>query len=110
MSTGTGGTEPPRQGFELDEADFTDWRSLQARWNPQLKGTGSDDGIIGDERMESLVPKVKLEGEQDTTGCRLIWAVADLVKPSVWDETSSCAAIDWGWEGAWRTSWNPALA
>ena len=68
MSTGTGGTEPPRQGFELDEADFTDWRSLQARWNPQLKGTGSDDGIIGDARMESLVPKVKLEGEQDTTG------------------------------------------
>ena len=41
----------------------------------------------------ALCPKVKLEGEQDTTGCRLIWAVADLVKHSVWDETTSCAAL-----------------
>ena len=41
----------------------------------------------------ALCPKVKLEGEQDTTGCRLIWAFADLVKHSVWDKTTSRAAL-----------------
>ena len=46
----------------------------------QRNAPGSGDVIIGDAKMDSVVPEVKLEGEQETTGCRLIWAVADKVK------------------------------
>ena len=30
-------------------------------------------GIMGDERMDSVVPKVKLEGEHGTIGYRTLW-------------------------------------
>ena len=43
----------------------------------QRKAPASGDGILGDARMDSVVPKVKLEGKQETTGCRLIRAVSD---------------------------------
>ena len=76
----------------------------------QRKAPGSSDGILGDARMDSVVPKMKLEGEQETTGCRLIWAVADRVTHGILDETTSCAALMAGKGGAWRTRWNLALA
>ena len=59
----------------------------------QRKAPGSGDGILGDARMDRVVPKVKLEGEQETTGCRLIWAVADKVKNGIRDETITRAAL-----------------
>ena len=59
----------------------------------QRKGLAAVVGLLAMRGWTALCPKVKLEGEKDTTGCRLIWAVADLVKHSVWDETTSCAAL-----------------
>ena len=34
----------------------------------QIKGPGSGDGIIGDARMDSAVPKVKHSGSDDSFG------------------------------------------
>ena len=73
----------------------------------QRKGPAAVMGLLAMRGWTALCPKVKLEGEQDTTGCRLIRAVADLVKHSVREETTSCA-VDGGLGGARR--WNPALA
>ena len=91
---------------ERDEADFTDWGSLPEP-AAQRKGPAAVMGLLAMRGWTALCPKVKLEGEKDTTGCRLIRAVADLVKHSVREETTSCA-VDAGLGGA--RCWNPALA
>ena len=39
----------------------------------QKKGPGSGDGIIGDARMDSVVPKVKLKVGHGTIGYRTLW-------------------------------------
>ena len=74
----------------------------------QIKGPGSDDGIIGDARMDSAVPKVKLEGmKRLVTG--LCGGVADKVKQGNCDETIGCTTMMGGGERrALRTRWNPA--
>ena len=39
----------------------------------QRKVPGSGDGIIGDVKMDSVVPKVKLEGGHETIGYPTLW-------------------------------------
>ena len=73
----------------------------------QREGPAAVVGLLAVRGWTALCPKVKLEGEKDTTGCRLIWAIADLVKHGIREETTSCG-VDGGLGGARR--WNPALA